>query len=267
MRDHRPFSQTQKQIQKEAPSQKENFQKATVLFGRFIFAGALFLFFITLLQIFRIQQQPVRTIHIEGNQLLDRSTIVDFLDISDDSSYSSLDPYILSRRLRNLPWIREAYVQKVHPLDLKVSLQERVPTAYLRVQKSIYLIDQNQVVLSPIAVLAGLDLPIIYDQNISSLHVGERVNSPALERGLRLIKILDESSILPSESVSEIIITNPVNLQVVTIPDGIRIQFGIGQFQERLLNLYYAMPEIRKIRKKIQSLDLRYTRRVVVRKK
>ena len=71
------------------------------------------------------------------------------------------------------------------------------------------------------------------------------------------MQVLESSEALPLAAVSEIRLTDPLNLTLVTLPEGIRIKLGYSDYEQKLDRLKRALPEIAKRAKRIESIDLR----------
>ena len=58
-----------------------------------------------------------------------------------------------------------------------------------------------------------------------------------------------------------------MNIELVTIPDAIRIKLGADHFRQKLINLQEALPTLAKEKGNIRYIDLRYERAVVFRRR
>jgi len=73
----------------------------------------------------------------------------------------------------------------------------------------------------------------------------------------RVLAALDEVKVIEPGSLSEILLTNPLNPILVTQPHGIRVILGDGDYPAKLNRLKRALPQINKRARNIKSVDLR----------
>ncbi|MGK0288782.1 MAG: cell division protein FtsQ [bacterium] len=233
-----------------------------------VVAVSIILFiFLTGIELIRLQYAPVKGYFIEGNKILSKQYILQQLRISDEDNFGDLDPYILTRRLQRVPWVKTVRVRRKAPNHLKVFLIERVPKAYFRSESKVFLVDEQGVVLPVIAKEGhSWNLPVITHKTLK-IQAGDILALSGLNRAFQLMDVLKTSKVLPFNAISEIDISDPVNLRLITIPDGVLVNFGYDRFKEKVFNLYHSMPKISRIRKQVKSIDLRYIKKVIVEKK
>lgn len=237
----------------------------TIFYFRIFFA-ILLIIIISLVsyEYILLQTKPYRKIKVLGNQVLSNEVIQHVLEIPEHTSFWNLDSYSLTLRLLRLAWIQTVRVQKVPSLDLKVTLVEREPIAFLKTKDDLFLMDGEQIVLPIPKKRRSFNLPIITNQNLYQISSGKLPTNPSVQKAIELITLLKQQNLLPLENISEIIITDPLNIELITIKNQVRIQLGKDNFKQKLKNLYYTMPELKQLKKKIQSLDLRYKNKVIV---
>ncbi|MDH5561079.1 MAG: FtsQ-type POTRA domain-containing protein [Deltaproteobacteria bacterium] len=240
---------------------KDYFFKTLSLLG--FFFGLLFFIFV-LSKIPGHLLSPVKDIRITGNETLSKELIVRQLDITADHTWIGLDPYELSRRLKTIPWIDSVMVKRNYALGLDIFIKEKKPVAFFKTGKGLFLLSTDNLVLSSRLDGREWNLPVIVDNRVRDLKVGDYLEETELNNAHRFISFLSSNPVLSIDSISEINITNPFNLQAITMPDGILIKFGYKDFDEKLRRLYYALPEIMKLKSKIDYIDLRNQSGVVI---
>ncbi|PCI21908.1 MAG: hypothetical protein COB67_13730 [SAR324 cluster bacterium] len=254
------FSNTQ--FQKQQPVNKQE-QELPAKGPRFKLAWILVLAAMLLLgyvgrQLPRYLLMPPKTVRIVGNHFLTKESLVRQLDLREDQSWLDLDPYVLSLRLKKDPWIREVLVRRSVPLGLEVHIKERKPIAFLQTKDQLYLLDEQRWVLELPLKQKNWNLPIIQLGKEVKVETGTQLNSASLLNVLYLMDQLEDSPTLPLASISEIDATNPLNITVITIPQGVKIKFGFREFQQRLKKLQFALESLRQQKKRIDYLDLRH---------
>ena len=200
---------------------------------------------------------PISKVKIQGNQILTSIQVAAPLALSEDGTWLGLDSYELSKQVQGLNWVKEARVKKLAGGELWVKITEQRPIAFFRTPKGLYLLSTDFTLLPLKNNPKGWDLPTIQDQRNGNFEVGEKVNSFTLLKSLELMEKLKDSDLLPLGSISEIDISDPLNLTISTLPFGIKIKMGYKDFDQKLDRLKRALPEISKRAKKIHTLDLR----------
>ena len=254
------------QIQKNDNNKSENIISIFVVVRNILaFIGVLILFYVSF-QIPNYIYQPINKIEINGNHLISDQTILELLDLDRKQSWFELDPFLLTLRLKELKWIEHATVQKTIPLSVTIQIVEKNPLAVLRTEEQLLLLGKDLHILPYIENNHSWDLPIIVYEKLGLLKVGEKINNVAVHQAIRLMELLESSDALPLSSVSEIHLEEPLNILLVTIPDGIRIKMGYDKYEKKLYRLAASLPIINSTRKEIEYIDLRSNRGTVIKK-
>lgn len=204
---------------------------------------------------------------IKGNQILSEKVIRQYLNLDEGGSWFRLDPYQLSVQLRRHPWIETALVHRSPPLTLNVNVTERVPIAFLKTADKLFLLGNDYLVLERLQLSKSWDLPIIVNRSLKNIVPGAKLQPREMKRAFQLVALLKKEKTLPLDAVSEIIITDPFNIILISSPDGIRIKFGFENFRKKLAALSQLMQLISKNKKRIAYIDLRTIRGAVIKYK
>jgi cell division protein FtsQ len=170
-------------------------------------------------------------------------------------------------QLQELPWVEQASVQRILPNRIRVELTERTPIAFLRNGSELALIDAHGVLLyRPEG--AELHFPIV---------TGVSENMPREERERRMqiyeefLKDADLVRSGSSDNVSEVDFSNSRDLRVVMTglagqsdPQAVTLHFGQDNFTGKYKNVIDNFSQWQAKNGRIQSLDLQYSRQVVV---
>ena len=212
--------------------------------------------------------QPIGITQIRGNAVLSSEDLLESLDLESQTSFAGFDPLLHSARVGAMPWIEYGRALRKSPNRIEVIVEERKPVAFFKTRDRVFLIDGERNLLDPMPSLKPWNLPVIVNGKIrGGLATGDNLVSANLNKTLELIDLLRVSRAMPLDAVSEIVITNPVNIVLVTMPDNVRVHMGLDHFEEKLRNLAVAMPEIAKQLARIKILDLRYRNKIVIAKK
>jgi cell division protein FtsQ len=206
-------------------------------------------------------------IELTGNHIVSREAVLQ--PFAHDRNHSVLRIPLDARRaeLEQLPWVGSAAVQRILPNRIRVELTERTPIAFLRNGNELSLVDSHGVILDR---PEGEDLhfPIV---------TGLPDSMPREEREKRIQtyqEFLRDADLVRSESsdrVSEVDLSNAKDLRVVmtglasaTDTQVVTIHFGASDFTGKYRMLVENFAQWQANAGRVQSIDLQYSRQVVV---
>lgn len=265
MKDYstRYFNDIAKNEQKEKKLVKFNpIELSSTLLVLFVLSGIVYL----AMNIPKLIFAPPETIFVQGNNTISKQNLLRQLAITQDQNWIDLDPYYLSLRLNQHPWIQKSIVRRIIPLGLEISIVERSPVAYLKSGNELFLMDKEGWILERPQTRLSWNLPIATLEKSQRIDPGVKIRSAVLSNIIELMAILEGDSILPLSSISEINATNPLNIELITIPDGTRIKFGYKNFKSGLQKLKLVSPTIKNQIGKIKYIDLRQLNGVAIKK-
>jgi cell division protein FtsQ len=206
-------------------------------------------------------------IELRGNRIVSREAVLQ--QFVHDRNRSVLRVPLDARRsqLEQIPWVESASVQRVLPNRLRVELTERTPVAFARNGAELALIDAHGVILDrprgedlhfPIVTGVSEDLP--RDQREKRMQTYEEFMGD--------IELVRGGS---SDRVSEIDLSNPKDLRVVMTglarvddAQAVTIHFGSSEFTGKYKMLVDNFSQWQANAGRVQSIDLQYSRQVVV---
>ena len=206
-------------------------------------------------------------IELNGNRVVSRDAVLQ--QFVHDRNRSILRVPLEARRsqLEQIPWVESASVQRILPNRLRIELTERTPVAFARNGNELALIDAHGVILDrprgehlhfPIVTGVSEDLP--RDQREKRMQTYEE-----------FMKDVDLVRGGSSDHVSEIDLSNPKDLRVVmtglasaTDAQAVTIHFGSGEFTGKYKMLVDNFSQWQANAGRVQSIDLQYSRQVVV---
>ena len=206
-------------------------------------------------------------IELTGNHIVGREAVLD--KFYHDRGQSVLRIPLNARRsaIEELPWVESASVQRILPNRIRVELTERTPVAFLRNATELALIDAHGVILDRPRG-EELQFPVV---------TGLSENMPRDERERRMqtyqefMKSIDLVRSGSSEHVSEVDLSNPRDLRVVMTglarpndPQAVTVHFGSGDFTGKYRMLVENFVQWQANAGHVQSIDLQYSRQVVV---
>lgn len=177
----------------------------------------------------------------------------------------ALDIHQLRKSIELLPWVKKAIVQRVLPDKLVISIQERVPIAFARVESGTLLVDEDGILLE-----AKPETPSTFDfPVVSGLEAGFDVETLARNKKRivlyrDLIQSLDENGAGLSKDISEIYLKDTGNVSVIVSEDTVLVHLGAENFQEKFRRYLAMSRELKQKYPLLDSVDLRYSNQVVI---
>lgn len=170
------------------------------------------------------------------------------------------------KQLEQIPWIEHATVMRLLPDQIRISVIERKPIAFVRQGSQVGLIDANGVLLT--------EPPTMMAQHHYSFPVVTGIDSrdPITARRARmdvyqhLVGELDANGQHLSDQISEIDLRDPEDARVLMPEQGTDIlaHFGEDHFLERYQRYKAHIAEWRQQYPKLAEVDLRYDQQVVL---
>ena len=206
-------------------------------------------------------------IDLLGNHIVSREAVLQ--PFAHDRNRSVLRIPLEARRgqLEQLPWVESASVQRVLPNRIRIELMERTPIAFLRNGTELALIDAHGVILNR---PEGEDLhfPIVTGLPDSMPRDERERRMQTYQEFLRDADLVRTGS---SDRVSEIDLSSAKDLRVVmtglassTDSQAVTIHFGTSDFTGKYRMLVENFAQWQANAGRVQSIDLQYSRQVVV---
>ena len=182
-----------------------------------------------------------------------------------DRSLFALDLDALRRSVERLPWVKAATVRRVWPDRLMIQVTERVPIAFVKVDDSTQMVDEEGVLLeSKGEGLPNFDFPVL--MGLESGFETELLmrNRKRIELYRRLTRELDDNGAGLSHDLSEVHLQDPGSVSIVLNDDTVLVHIGADRFQEKFRRYLAMSREIKQKYRLLESVDLRFENQVVV---
>ncbi|MGC1618117.1 MAG: FtsQ-type POTRA domain-containing protein [Candidatus Acidiferrum sp.] len=206
-------------------------------------------------------------IELTGNHIVSREAVLQ--PFARDRNRSVLRIPLEERRaeLEQLPWVESASIQRILPNRIRVELTERTPIAFLRDGSELDLIDAHGVILDR-PEGENLQFPIVTGLPDGMPREEREQRMQTYEEFLRDVDLVRSGS---SDHVSEVDLSNPKDLRVVmtglasaTDPQAVTVHFGNDDFTGKYRMLVDNFAQWQANAGRVLSLDLQYSRQVVV---
>ena len=170
------------------------------------------------------------------------------------------------KQLEQIPWIEHATVMRIMPDQIRISVVERKPVAFLRQGSQVGLVDANGVLLTePPAMMAQhhYSFPVVTGIDKRDAIASRRARMEVYQH---LVSELDSNGQHLSDQVSEIDLSDPEDARVLMPAQGTDVlaHFGSDHFLERFQRYKAHIAEWRQQYPKLTEVDLRYDQQVVL---
>jgi cell division protein FtsQ len=206
-------------------------------------------------------------IEVTGNRVVSREALLQQFVPDRNRSVLRISLDARRRQIERLPWVESANVQRILPNRLRVELTERTPIAFARNRNELALIDAHGVILDRpgdqefrFPVVNGVSADVPDDQREKRMQLYQEF--------IKDIELVRGGS---SKNVSEADLSNPKDLCVVitgltgpTDSQAVAIHFGSSDFSGKFKMLVDNFSQWQANAGPVHSIDLQYSRQVVV---
>ena len=210
----------------------------------------------------RFRLQSSDDIEMAGISNVTRAQVMEVMggDIGRNVFYIPLDER--QKQLEQIPWVESASVMRFAPDRIKIQIHERTPVAFARIGSKISLIDPGGVLME-LSAKKKYSFPVIVGMNS-----GEPLSTRAARMKIYndVLRELDSGGTHYSQELSEVDLTDPEDVKILTNdPDGeVLVHLGSSDYLDRFKVYVAHLREWRQQFEKLESVDLRYDRQIVV---
>jgi cell division protein FtsQ len=167
-------------------------------------------------------------------------------------------------QLEQIPWVESASVMRFVPNRIKVVIHERTPVAFARVGSKIMLVDRGGTLMElPPPGKKKFSFPVILGMN-----PGEPLSTrgPVMKIYNDLVSQLDSGGAHYAQELSEVDLSDPDDVKVLANdPTGaVLVHLGSSNYLDRYKIYKAHLQEWRQQFDKLESVDLRYDRQIIV---
>ena len=206
-------------------------------------------------------------IDVHGNHIVSREAVLQQFVHDRNRSVLRVPLSIRRSEIEQISWVESASVQRILPNRIRVELTERTPIAFVRNGNELALIDSHGVILDR---PQGEDLPFPIVSGVSE-DLAREQREKRMQIYQEFMKDVDLVRAGSSERVSELDLSNPKDLRVVmtglagpTDRQAVTIHFGASEFTGKYKMLVDNFLQWQANTGRVQSIDLQYSRQVVV---
>ncbi len=194
----------------------------------------------------------IERVEVIGNRHLSDKEVVALLGLGPRVSMLRTGSRELAERVLSSPWVREVVVRKEPPRLLIVKIKEAEPLALLKRKGRLYIVSREGEVLEELNQTIAF-LPVITMKERDRALLGE---------ALRLAAVVREDDLFSGEEI-EILARSAEEMSMKV--GRLLIKVGSGDYRNKLSRLIQLKDEIVRRGIPVEFVDLRFSRRVIVR--
>jgi len=207
-------------------------------------------------------------IEIEGNRFVSPDAIVE--KFSADMHHSVVRVPLGERRkeLESLAWVQRADVQRVLPNRIRIEISERTPVAFLRGVNDLSLLDADGVILERPAE-GEFRFPVVSGITES---MPRDVREQRMKLFVQFMKDIEQGQPGADDRISEVDLSDAGDVRATIsglgagsgVASPVLVHFGDSDFANRYHLLAENVDQWRASAGRVDSVDLRFARQVVV---
>lgn len=204
----------------------------------------------------------IKGIAVSGIERVAKEEIVELSGIKEGQNIFTFSEDAVIAGVKSNPWVESVEVDRNFPDTVEIIVKERSPVVLVKMD-SLYLMDSHGVIFKKYSAEEdSLDLPVV--TGLSSQNLGQKERD--LEaRLLELISVLTNRRGFNITKVSEISIDPNHGLSLFTLEEGVRLDVGTGEFEEKLASFEKILDTRDGVLRGIEAFDLTNHREVIVR--
>ena len=206
----------------------------------------------------------LRQIRVSNNHYLPEAQILRSSGVAPGTPLFRIPVDSVAMRLLQNPYLEGVSVSRSLPSTLLISVQERVPVAYL-IDRRVYMVDHSGKILIKKPAMQLKNLPLITGLSVKELL---KNRTPLLD-ALDLLKKINEVDHTLLTLISEVHIDHNSNPCLFLVRGGARVEFKKNTIYKNiyLLSELFKNAALLNQLEQIKKIDLKFSDRVVISKK
>jgi cell division protein FtsQ len=218
----------------------------------------------------RFRLESSDSIQVEGNHNISRWQVINIFGPDISRNIFAIPLAERKAQLERISWVESAVVMRLLPNRLGIKITERTPIAFAQVGSRIMLVDPNGVLMQMPRSAEAASAPARKYSFPVVTGLGEA--EPLAKRAARmrvyqnLMREMDAGGANYSRDIDQVDLADPEDVKItVANPQGaVLIHLGPSNFLDRYKIFVAHVQEWRQQFQKLDSVDLRYDRQVIV---
>jgi len=180
----------------------------------------------------------VRSIRVEGAEILRKDTIVSQSGVTAGDCIFFLNPEAIAAEVRKLPFVSYCRITRTFPHDVTITIQERVPLATLLWNSRCFELDQDCNVLRELAPDQPHVGPFITQiSDVGGVEVGKQLEHQAVQGAVRAWRAFMDTAMAKQVTVSEICAVRDSRICMYLDEFNCEIRWGRTDFEKQAKKL------------------------------
>lgn len=168
----------------------------------------------------------VREVVVLGSQHVEADDVAEIAGLDETDNLLLVSPAGVADKVRELPWVKRARVDRKLPGTVRVRIVERKPAMILSLQNQRWTLDTFGNVLTEGAT--GSKLPVLAGVSAAAPEPGMRMEQPELQAGLRAWRSLSKKV---RAQVVAVLAPTPERISL-SLADGTQVRYGAAEALE-----------------------------------
>lgn len=195
----------------------------------------------------------VKSIEVSGLKKLERAEILNLAQVHEGENIFKISASEAVRRIASNPWVQGVTVRRQYPDRVIIRVVERQAESMVR-RSGLWFVDADGVAVKPVTAGDPVDFPIISGPGNSDAPDDRE----SIERALAVIRLANNSGLLPEKQISEVILSAGGMITILTSGALERVEFGSGDLKAQWAILEAVLADVRRSGMEAIRLDLNY---------
>ena len=223
----------------------------------FIVFAVLFSGWYTVDELMRSPYLKVRSINVTGEKRVKKEEVLSLSGVYIGENILRVKKKQAEGSIRTHPFVEDAFLRKKLPDEVIIEIKEREPAAIVKLN-GLFVMDRGGVLFKKYSPADALDLPVV---TVADDYGWE---PEVKSRIISFMEFLRGKERFNLDNVSEIHVDRVYGFSVTTMEEGIRLEFGKGDFEKKFSNLAKVVSARGESLEGIEAIDLDNARGVIV---
>ncbi len=208
----------------------------------------------------------LREIYFEGTTHVSEESLRLLIQNASPANILQIDLAHVRRIVEAEAWVKSAEVRRKLPDELYIYVHERQPAAIAAIDRELYIVDEEGIILDRQKSDYLLDRPVVKGLRNLTSEDPQSHNSTRMGAYKRLLTELSSGEKDHAASVSEVDVENPDRVGIILDHDPVPIYLGGNRFLERYQRFLSQQNLYRELKQQhglIEYIDLSYDNKII----
>lgn len=207
----------------------------------------------------------LKNIEVSTTQKVSREDILAIAGIAPGNDLLRMNLKLMGEQLARNPWIETVRINRYFPDRLTVTVTEREPFAVVNMG-FVYYLDKKGTIFKALSQGDKLDYPVLTGFTEEALTSDPAGTKEALLQACELLNVLQQKGPQMLADLSEVHYEKGYGFTLFSTTGALQVKVGDGDFSPRIERFARIYNELMAQRSTLQSVDLDYNDKIVVKK-